>query len=529
MKALAGTGALTAIALRRDRIMAAAWIYVIAAWVAGTAYSIKKLYPTAAGQQRFAKTIAGNRLFLTLYDPLFGHSLGALTAWRIGSPVALMAGLMTTFIVVRHTRADEEAGRLELVGATAVGKLAALTAALVVACGAALAVAALTGAGLIALGLPAGSSFGFAVAVASAGVAFAAVTAVAAQVAETARAARGIAIAVVGAAYLLRDLSFAAAGTSWLIWLSPIGWTVQFRAFGGDRWWVLALPVLCAALAVAVAVALCARRDLGAGLFAPRPGPGRAAAWLRGPFALAVRLQRGGLAGWAAGLAAAGAIIGVMTPSVGSLLRTSGGMKDAFVRVGGGGTVSNAFLASMAGLFGLVAAAYAVAATLRLRREETGQRGELVLAGAVGRIRWAASHLAVAAAGAAIVLACAGLAAGTAYWVRSGDPAQVPRLLGAMMAQLPAAWVLAGIAMMIVGFLPRLDSLAWAALVAFLICGLLGPLLRLPQWALDISPYTHVPKLPGGVFTAAPLIWLTLAACLLTAAGLTALRHRDIA
>jgi ABC-2 type transport system permease protein len=528
MKALAGTGALTATALRRDRIIAAAWIYVIAAWVAGTAYSLKKLYPTAAQQQRFAKTIVGNRLFLTLYDPLFGHSLGALTVWRIGSPVALMAGLMTTFIVVRHTRADEEAGRLELVGATAVGRQAALAAALLVACGAAVAVAALTGAGLIALGLPAEGSFGFAVAVAAAGVAFAAITAVAAQVAETARVARGIAIAVVGAAYLLRDLSFATAGTSWLIWLSPIGWTVQFRAFGGDRWWVLALPLLCAAVAVTVAAVLSARRDLGAGLFAPRPGPGHAAAWLRDPFALAVRLQRGGLAGWAAGLAAIGAVIGVMAPAAGSLLDTSSGLKDAITKMGGGGAAINAFLAAMTGLYGIVAAAFAVSATLRLRREETEQRGELVLAGSVGRIRWAASHLAIATVGTAIVLACAGLASGIAYWVRTGDAGQVPRLLGASMTQLPAAWVLVGIAMALVGFLPTLDAAAWGALVAFLICGLLGPLLRLPQWALDISPFTHVPKLPGGAFTAAPLVWLTLAACLLTAVGLAGLRRRDI-
>jgi polyether ionophore transport system permease protein len=528
MNALAGTRALTALALRRDRIMAAAWIYVIAAWVAGTAYSLKKLYPTAAEQRRFAATIMGNRLFLTLYDPLFGHSLGALTVWRIGSPVALLAGLMTTFIVVRHTRADEEAGRLELVGATAVGRRAALAAALLVACGAAAAVAALAGAGLIALGLPVTGSLGFAVAVAAAGVAFAAIAAVAAQAAQTARVARGIAISVVGAAYLLRDLSFSTAGTSWLIWLSPIGWTVQFRAFAGDRWWVLALPLLCAALAVTAAAAMSARRDLGAGLLAPRPGPGQAAAWLRGPFALAVRLQRGSLAGWAAGLGAIGAVIGVMAPAAGALLGTSSSLQDAITKMGGGGAATSAFLAAMTGLYGIVAAAFAVSATLWLRREETEQRAELVLAGAVGRIRWAASHLAIAAAGTAIVLACAGLAAGIAYWVRSGDAGQVPRLLGASMAQLPAAWVLAGIAMALIGFWPALGAVAWGVLVAFLLCGLLGPLLRLPQWALDISPFTHVPKLPGGVFTVAPLIWLTLIACLLTAAGLAGLRRRDI-
>ena len=177
MRALAGTGPLTSLALRRDRIMLAAWIYVLTAWVVGTAYSLKKLYPTAAAQQRFAATVAHNALFDALYDPLFGRSLGALTAWRISSPTALLAGLMSVFIVVRHTRADEEAGRLELVGAASVGRQAALASALLVAFGASIVFAALTAAGLIFLGLPAAGAFGLGLAIASAGWVFAAVTA----------------------------------------------------------------------------------------------------------------------------------------------------------------------------------------------------------------------------------------------------------------------------------------------------------------------------------------------------------------
>ena len=169
-----------------------------------------------------------------------------------------------------------------------------------------------------------------------------------------------------------------------------------------------------------------------------------------------------------------------------------------------------------------------MAATLRLRAEETSQRAEPVLAAPVGRIRWAASHLLIAAAGAAVLLAAAGLSSGVADAARSGDAGQVPRLLGAAMAQLPAAWVLVGIAIALFGFIPRLDAAAWAALMVFLLFGQLGPLLRLPQWVMDISPFTHVPKLPGAAFTLTPLIWLTVVAALLTAAGLAGLRQRDI-
>jgi ABC-2 type transport system permease protein len=50
----------------------------------------------------------------------------------------------------------------------------------------------------------------------------------------------------------------------------------------------------------------------------------------------------------------------------------------------------------------------------------------------------------------------------------------------------------------------------------------------LPQPVLDISPFTHVPKLPGGAATPAPLIWLCAAAVALTLAGLAGLRRRDV-
>jgi ABC-2 type transport system permease protein len=45
---------------------------------------------------------------------------------------------------------------------------------------------------------------------------------------------------------------------------------------------------------------------------------------------------------------------------------------------------------------------------------------------------------------------------------------------------------------------------------------------------MDISPFTHVPKLPGGTVAAAPLFWLSVMALALGAAGLAALRRRDI-
>src|SRR5580658_8975168 len=140
---LTGTGELARLAVRRDRIGLAAGVYVITAGVAGTAYTFRKLYPTEAGRAALAATGGSNPALRFLYGRLDGSSLGSLTAWRYGVWAGLFAALLAIFVVIRHTRSDEEAGRLELVGSTVVGRQAALVAGLLTAAAASAAVCVL--------------------------------------------------------------------------------------------------------------------------------------------------------------------------------------------------------------------------------------------------------------------------------------------------------------------------------------------------------------------------------------------------
>ena len=533
---LAGTGALARLAFRRDRIMLPAWVYVITAAIASNSYSLNKLYPTAAARAELAASGGHNPALVFLYGRMWGDSLGAVSAWRYGVWAAIFASLMSIFLVIRHTRADEEAGRLELVGSAAVGRLAALTAALLVAAAANVLLTVLLILVLVLVGLPVAGSVAFALVITTCGLAFAAIAALAAQLAAGARAARGIALGVLGAAYLLRAVGDASgeSGVSWLTWLSPLGWTEMARPYTEDRWWVLVLPLALTAAATAAAYVLAVIRDHGAGLLPDRPGRATASAWLRGPFGLAWRLQRGTLYGWMAGFAFTFAASGAAAKGIGSLLGGSTQLRNAFARLGGQTAITNAYLAAIMSLAGLAAAAYATSAVLRLRTEETDGQAETLLATATSRTRWGLSHIAIAVLGTAVLLAVAGLAAGLGHGLRTGSAGpEVAKLLGAAMVQLPASLAVAGAAVVLFGLAPRASVAgAWTVVGVMVLIALFGQVLRLSQWVLDVSPFTHVPKLPGVAVTVhttgAPLLWLGLAALALAVTGLAGLRRRDI-
>ena len=533
MTGFAGTGQLTKLAFRRDCVMLPTCVGGIAAVLAITARDLKVLYPTAARRLAVATSAGENTALRFLLGRLNGTSVGAFLAARWGVWGAAFAALLTIFIVVRHTRADEEAGRLELVGSAAVGRQAPLTAALLAAVTANVALALLTCLWLPVLKLPLAGSAALALSIFGCGLAFAGVAAIGAQLAATARGARGIAIAALGAAFVLRAVGDTGpAGLSWMSWASPLGWVESTRAFGSadERWWVLALPLAASAVLVAAAFVLAAWRDHSAGLLPGRPGRPAASGLLRGPFGLAWRLQWGVLAAWVAGYVFTFAACGAAAKGVGSILGTSAVLRRYLLRLGYQATLSDAYLSALMLLAGLAAAAYATSAVLRLRTEETGNLAEPVLATATGRIRWGLSHISVAVGGACLLLATAGLSTGLGYGILTGSVStQVPRLLGPAAARLPATMALAAVAVLLFGLLPwESTGLAWSAVALVGVIAVFGPPLQWPAWMMNISPFTQTPKLPGGTVVAEPLLWLCGIALALSLTGLAGLRRRDL-
>jgi ABC-2 type transport system permease protein len=531
MSALTGTGKLIRLILRRDRLLLPLWVVLFAILPLSYASAIDGLYPTAEKLQEYYDSMAGNPTFLSLYGPLYEPNLGAFAIWRSGFLLVLI-GLVSLLTVIRHTRTEEDAGRRELLGATVLGRHAPLAAALALTVAANLALGTIIAVEMIGYGLPAVGSVAAGLSFAATGAMFATVGAVAAQLTAGAGAARGIAITVLGGAYLLRsagDSGGAGGDLAWLSWMSPIGWVQRVRPYAGEQWWVFALIVGCSVALAWAAAALLARRDVGAGILPARLGPATASSGLRSPLALAWRLQRGLLLAWSVGFAVVGLVIGGSAASIDNLAGDSTQLGDLIERLGGTASLKDAYLAGTLGLLGLIGSAYAVQAALRLRTEEAGLRVEPLLATSISRLRWTMSHLLFALLGPAVALAVLGVATGLAS-VGAGDlGGHLTRVLGGAMVQLPAVWVLAAIAVAAFGLLPRLMAgMSWAAVALCFFLGFVGQLLQLDQRVLDVTPFAHVPKIPGGEFTAAPMGWLLAIAVLLTIAGLAGFRRRDI-
>ncbi|MET9358287.1 ABC transporter permease [Streptomyces sp. NPDC006617] len=517
---LAGTGTLLRFALRRDRVLIPVWVAVNALMVLSMPGTIKGLYGTAAERADLMRQMETNSSLRALVGPVFDDGLGALTAWRVGLYAGALAAVMSLLIVVRHTRDEEESGRQEVVASGMVGRRAPLTAALLAAASANAVLALLIAVGLAGQGAAGALALGLGVA--GVGMLFATTAAIVAQLTESARLARGLTAAVLGAAFVLRAAGDSATddGSSVLTWVSPLGWLENVRAFADERWWVLPLIAGATVAQGAVAYALAGRRDLGMSFLPTRPGP--AAGRLRTAGALAWRLQRGSVLGWSIGFFLAGVVYGGMTEGAADLVGDNEQAREIIERMGGQAGLTDAFVSAMVGMLGLIAALYVVASVLRLSGEETSGRAEPVLAGAVGRLRWAAGHLVIAFGGAALIMLLAGLGFAAGYGQDLGA------ILGACLVQLPAVWVIGGAAVLLHGLLPRAAVAAWAVAGAVLLLGWVGPALDVPRTVLDVSPFGHLPKLPGGEMSWPPVLVLLLIAGALVGAGLVGLRRRDL-
>ncbi|WP_309107258.1 polyketide antibiotic transporter [Arthrobacter sp.] len=525
---------------RRDGGILAAWILGIA----GLGYAAGTAVTTQFGQDNeraaLISVAAASPAFLFLRGLPDGISSGAVTFFQSYSFTAVLAGLMSAFLVVRHTRADEDQGRFELVGSTQVTRVTSLYATLLFGICANVALAVAVAAGFIGAGLPVPGSFLAGTAVGAVGLFFMAAAALVAQVMPSARSANGAAAALVGGAYLVRgagdavgtaDLALLHVTAAWPSLFSPIGWGQRIRPFTEADTLPLLVITAGAVVLAGVAVALRNGRDLGASyIAADDSGAERAGAGLASMLGLAWRLQRGSLAGWCFTAAALGAVAGGLGPVVRDALEGNPSVAELMSRIvpGDAGLV-DLFITAMLGIAGILAAAAGIEAVLRLRAEEAEGRAELLLSVPASRFRWLGSTLAVAAITATAVAVAAGASAAVVLALGQEGGSSPGTVFAAALAHIPAALVFPALTVLVFARAPRWSSpVGWSALAAALALGQFGELLGLPTWLQDLSPFRHSSAMPVEAFNPGGTLLMATIAISAAAAASRLIRERDV-
>lgn len=511
----------------RTRTIAFAYLFGFYAYVQPAGY--RHAYPTLSERLGFAHSFAGNDALRLFYGyPYEVTSVSGYSAWRVGGTLVIAAAVFGVLAAVRALRTEEETGRMELVLTGCVGRGAAYLCALAaIAAGVALLWVAQF-AGFLLGGLPAGGSAYLALATVSVVPVFVGVGSLVSQFAPTRRLALELGVALVGLSLLLRVIADTSTGAGWLRWATPLGWAEELRPFTGAQPLVLLAPALTSVLLIALAARISARRDVGTGLL-PARDTARARLHLLGsPTAQAWRLERASLLVWSIGVSVFALVLGIVSASISSAGITRG-VREEIARLGSGAiTTPTGYLAFVFIFFILVVSLFACAQIGAARQEEAEERLETLLALGVNRYRWLGGRLLLASAG---VLALS-LTAGLFAWagaVSQGVSISLARMLEAGANCLPVALLFLGVAALAYAALPRASAaIAYGLVTVAFLWQLVGSLLGVPRWVVELTPFAHVGLVPTQPFrTGSAAIMLALAlAC--ASGALWVFRRRDL-
>jgi polyether ionophore transport system permease protein len=493
---MAGAWGLARFELRRDRMLASVWVLLLVGMCYVSATATESLYPTLSDRVAAAELVNSSPAVVALYGPILDvTSLGEVAMTKATVMYAVFVMALALVLVRRHTRAEEESGRAELLGAAQVARQAPLASAVIESGLIVTGLGALAALANIAGGLPVQGSLLFGASWWGTGLVGIGTAAVACQLVPSARTCAFIGAAAIGGLYLLRAAGD--VGPSWMSWLSPLGWNTQLRAWSDPRWWVLLLYPAASVVLVSAAAALRARRDLGSGLVAVRAGPAEGSPRLRDVVALTLKLHTTSLVAWTVAAAVMGAVFGSIVTSLGSLF-DSPRMQEILQSLGGTGPVADAMLAGILSVVAMVLSGFAIAVASHGGTDERDGRTEQVLATATPRGLSFLAVVAVALIGATWLMLVAGLSAGLGYGVQEGGLGDtMGRTLAGALAPAPAVWVTGSLAILCLSFGSRWASLGWAVLVLFVTVGLIGELLQLPAWVIGVSPFDHIAKVPS--------------------------------
>lgn len=523
-----GARHLVRLILRRDRVRLPLWLIGLGGTIASSAAAVPAVYDTPAKVAGYASAVGTSPVSYLMSGRQAGiDTIGGIVANEVSQVAQLGICLMVMFLVVRHTRSEEETGRAELLRSTVQGRHAATLAGLLYAVSAAALIGMITTGAMLTSGLDVVGSLTYGIGLTLLGLCYVGVSLVAAQLSTSARGALGLTGAAIAVGYLVRGVG--AMQDNALVWISPFGWAQRMDAFGAEQWWpALPLVALTAGL-FGSAAWLTAHRDFAGGLLQTRPGRPHASPFVATPLGLTLRLQRGLLIGWAVGLGALGLLYGAVIPTIPDLVASNPDIAQAIgASADDGQALIDAFLRYIYVFMAVVLTGFAVTSVLRLRSEEEAGRDELVLATPVSRTSWLGATVVVAGLGVLVLSLAMGLGLAVGYALGMGEWDQVANQVAAQLSYAPGVLLVAAVAITFPGLFPRWSGLAWTGVVFVFFQVALGETLRFPDWVDAISPFWHLPQLPVETFNPTPAAAQLALATVLVLLSLWGYRRRDV-
>ncbi|PSL43295.1 ABC-2 type transport system permease protein [Salsuginibacillus halophilus] len=525
-----GTFAIFCFILRRDRLRAPLWLFALTATSLAVALSFVDLYASAEERQAVAQTMVNPATTALIGQ---GHGLddytyGAMLAHQMLGMTALTAGVMSILLVIRHTRAQEEDGQLELLGALPVGRLAVPGAALLYVSGLNILIALFTGAGLTVLQLEsitAGSSFLYGAAIGTAGIFFAALTLFVSQAAESSRGALGLSVTGLVAFYGLRAVGDTVNET--FLYATPFGWLQEMQVYVEDHALYLFLPVAAAVIFAFSALQLHRRRDAGAGMLPARAGRRDGGRFLTSVFSLVFRLQRTSWMFWALGMILLGAVYGSVLSETETFFAEVE-IIQVLIAAEGDTALIDQFLAMFMSVLAVAASIPTLLSLLRLKSEEKRGRLEALYTLPVPRLRVYGVYVATGMITSIIMLTAAAAGLWGAAAVTMEESFTFGAVFTAALVFVPALAVMLGLAALILGVSPALSPLIWVYLLYGYIVIYMGELFQFPDGMDYTTPYGYVPEYPAEDVAALPLVGMVTAAVIFAALGAWLYRRRDL-
>jgi ABC-2 type transport system permease protein len=253
------TGRLSRFIIRRDRFRIPIWIFSISIFTFLVATSFTDLYKTDEARQAIAQTMI-NPAMTAMVGKGYGldnYTFGAMMAHQMLLMTALVVAIMSILLVTRHTRADEEVGRIELIRSLPVGRLSNLQATILILFTTNVLLALVIGFGLYVLRIESMDLEGsllYGAALGATGMIFSSITALFAQLSASSRGTIGLSFTLLGAAYLIRAIGD--VGNETLSWFSPFGWVLSSEVYVNNYWWPIILTVSVALVLVILSLYL---------------------------------------------------------------------------------------------------------------------------------------------------------------------------------------------------------------------------------------------------------------------------------